>query len=181
MSGRASAMKRSVIGFCVAFGNMFLAHGLFFVFYVIVQFFMDIDMDIEQIPIMILLYALQLALNIVLHFTVLKKQFQPVKEREPLFYFLLTVTAGVVWTGAYFIFNALFEYDIIDSRLFGNSYLEMMLGFQPLLMMFTIAFSVIYYTRFRKRVGELFYFYTFSIMLIGTVPMPVLLFLPPFD
>lgn len=169
----ASTVKRSVIGFCVAFGNMFLAHGLFFVFYGIVQYFENID----QIPIMILLYTLQLILNIVLHFTVLKKQFQPVKEREPLFYFLLTVTAGAVWTGAFLIFKALVWNDIIEVNLWEN-YPETLLGFLPLILLFTIPLSVIYYTLFRKRVGELFYFYTLGIMLIGTVPIVFILTFP---
>lgn len=168
-----SAVKRSVIGFCVAFGNMFLAHGLFFVFSVIVHFFWNI----EQIPIIILLYALQLVLNIVLHFAILKKRFEPVKERNPLFYFLLTVTAGAVWTGAFFIFKALVWNDIIEVNLWDN-YPETLLGFLPLILMFTIPLSVIYYTLFKKRVGELYYFYTLSIMLIATMPIVFILTFP---
>lgn len=166
----SSTVKRAAIGYCVAFGNMFFAHGLFFV---LAYLFNDGSS--------LLFYVLQLVLNIVLHFTVLKKQFQPVKESKPLYYFLLTVTAVAVWTGAYFIFYALLEYDIIDNQLFWNSYPEAMLGFLPLLLIFTIVFSVIYYTLFRKRVGELFYFYTLGIMLAGTVPMSFILLLYPFD
>ncbi len=173
MSDMASTVKRSVIGFCVAFGNMFLAHGLFFVFGVLCDFFRNI----EQIPIEILLYALQLALNIALHFAVLKKQFQPVKERRPLFYILLAAAAGVVWTGAFFIFMTLVLFDIIEVNLWEN-YTETLLGFLPLILLFTIPLSVIYYAIFRKRVGELYYFYTLSIMLVATVPMVFVLTFP---
>lgn len=175
MSGMSSAVKRAVIGYCVAFGNMFLAHGLFLLFIYLIKG--------SSNPEFFGLYALQLAANIVLHFTVLKKQFQPVKERKPLFYFLLAAIAGAVWTGAYFIFNALLENNIIELYIIGDdsNYPEVLLGFLPMLLMITIVFSVIYYTLFRKRVGELFYFYTLGIMLVGTVPMSVLLLLYPFD
>ena len=166
----SSAVKRAVIGYCVAFGNMFFAHGLFFV---LVYLFND--------GASLLFYVLQLILNIVLHFAVLKKRFEPVKERNPWLYFLLAVTAGAVWTGAYFIFIALVSNDIIDNQLFWNSYPEAMLGFLPLILMFTIVFSVIYYTLFRKHVGELFYFYTFSISLVATIPLALIVTLYPFD
>lgn len=168
----SSTVKRAAIGYCVAFGNMFFAHGLFFV---LAYLFNDGSS--------LLFYVLQLVLNIVLHFTVLKKQFQPVKESKPLYYFLLTVTAVAVWTGAYFIFNALLENNIIELYIIGDdsNYPEVLLGFLPMLLIFTIVFSVIYYTLFRKRVGELFYFYTLGIMLAGTVPMSLILLLYPFD
>ena len=169
-----STVKRSVIGFCVAFGNMFLAHGLFFVLIAIV-FLTEIE-ELQMLS-LILLYALQLALNIVLHFTVLKKKFQPVKEREPLFYFLFTLTASAVWTGAFFIYKALVWNDIIDISLWEN-YPETLLSLLPLLLIFTIVFSVIYYALFRKRVGELYHFYALSIMLIGTVPIVFILTFP---
>lgn len=158
-----SAVKRFVIGFCVAFGNMFLAHGLFFIF---------INLIKGADPEFYMLYALQLAVNIVLYFAVLKKQFEPIKERKPLFYFILAAIAGAVWTGAYLIFHALVESNIIELNM-GNdaNYPDVLLGFLPLLLMFTIVFSVIYYTLFRKRVGELFYFYTLSISLVATIPI----------
>ena len=105
----SSAVKRAVIGYCVAFGNMFFAHGLFFV---LAYLFND--------GASFLFYVLQLILNIVLHFAVLKKRFEPVKERNPLFYFLLAVTAGAVWTGAFFIFTRLALDDIIDVSLWEN-------------------------------------------------------------
>ena len=170
----STAVKRAVIGYCVAFGNMFLAHGLFFVLIAI-----DVLINIEELQMLTLalLYALQLALNIVLHFTVLKKKFQPVKEREPLFYFLFTLTAGAVWTGAFFIYKELVWNDIIEVSLWDN-YPETLLGLLPLIAMFTIVFSVIFYTLFRKRVGELYHFYTLSIMLIGTVPIFFVLTFP---
>jgi len=179
-SGMAGTMKRSVIGFCLAFGNMFLAHGIDFALTALFDFLSNFGNIVQmQIPTVILLYALQLALNIVLHFAVLKKQFQPVKERKPLFYFLLTVTVGAVWTGSFFIFKALVLNDIIEVNLWEN-YPETLLGFLPLILMFTIPLSVIYYALFRKRVGELFYFYTLSISLIATMPI-VLVLTFPFD
>lgn len=162
----ASAVKRSVIGFCVAFGNMFLAHGLFFV---LAYLFNDV-LDL-------LFYVLQLILNIVLYFTVLKKQFEPVKERKLLFYFLLAAIAGAVWTGAYFIFMTLAENDIIKVNLWEN-YPETLLGFLPLILLFIIPLSVIYYAVFRKRVGELYYFYTPSILLVSTMPIVLVLTFP---
>lgn len=166
MSAMASAVKRSVIGFCVAFGNMFLAHGLFFV---LAYLFNDV-LDL-------LFYVLQLILNIVLYFTVLKKQFEPVKERKLLFYFLLAAIAGAVWTGAYFIFMTLAENDIIKVNLWEN-YPETLLGFLPLILLFIIPLSVIYYAVFRKRVGELYYFYTPSILLVSTMPIVLVLTFP---
>lgn len=168
MSGMASAVKRAVIGFCVAFGNMFFAHGLFFV---LAYLFND--------GFSLLFYVLQLVLNIVLYFAVLKKQFQPVKERNPLFYFLLAATAGAVWTGAFFIFKALVWNDIIEVNLWEN-YPETLLGFLSLILLFIIPLSVIYYAIFRKRVGELYYFYTLGILLVATVPI-VLVLTFPFD
>lgn len=166
MSAMASAVKRSVIGFCVAFGNMFLAHGLFFVLAYLFNDALDL-----------LFYVLQLILNIVLYFTVLKKQFEPVKERKLLFYFLLAAIAGAVWTGAYFIFMTLAENDIIKVNLWEN-YLETLLGFLPLILLFIIPLSVIYYAVFRKRVGELYYFYTLSILLVSTMPIVLVLTFP---
>lgn len=168
MNGMASAVKRSVIGFCVAFGNMFLAHVAIFGFGSDIGFY--------------LLCVLQLAANIVLYFVVLKKQFEPVGERKPLFYFLLAATAGAVWTGAYFIFNALLEFDIIELDM-GNeaTYPGVLLGFLPLLLMFTIVFSVIYYTVFRKRVGELYFFNTLGISLTATIPIAFLILMYPYD
>lgn len=158
-----STVKRAVIGFCVAFGNMFLAHGLFLVFIYLIK---------GQDPEFYMLYSLQLAANIVLYFTVLKKQFEPVKERKPLFYFLLAVIAGAVWTGEYFIFMKLLELHFFELNMGDDAnYPEVLFGFLPLLLMFTIVFSVIYYTLFRKRVGELFYFYTLSISLVATIPI----------
>ncbi|MCX4356220.1 MAG: hypothetical protein OSJ43_08350 [Oscillospiraceae bacterium] len=162
-----SAVKRSVIGFCVAFGNMFLAHELFFL---LTHLFND--------ALSLLFYVLQLILNIVLYFAVLKKRFEPVKERNPLFYFLLAVTAGAVWTGAFFIFITLARFDIIELNVREANYPEMLLGFLPMFLIFTIAFSVIYYTFFRKHVGELFHFYTISILLIITIPLVMFLVIP---
>lgn len=178
----ASAVKRSVIGFCVAFGNMFLAHGIVFGLTVLFDFLSNFGNTVRmQIPV-ILLYALQLALNIVLYFAVLKKQFEPVKERKPLFYFLLAVTAGAVWTGAYFIFHALLEFNIIEFDLANEAaYTGVLLGFLPMFLIFTVAFSVIYYTLFRKRVGELYYFYTLGISLAATIPAAVLILMYPYD
>lgn len=164
----SSAVKRAVIGYCVAFGNMFFAHGLFFV---LAYLFND--------GFSMLFYVLQLILNIVLHFAVLKKRFEPVKERNPWLFFLLAVTAGAVWMGALLIFARLFVNDIINVNLWEN-YPETLLGLLPLLLIFTIALSVIYYTLFRKRVGEMYYFYTLSIMLTVTFPI-VLLLTFPFD
>lgn len=164
----SSAVKRAVIGYCVAFGNMFFAHGLFFA---LAYLFND--------GFSMLFYVLQLILNIVLHFAVLKKRFEPVKERNPWLYFLLAVTAGAVWMGALLIFARLFVNDIINVNLWEN-YPETLLGLLPLLLIFTIALSVIYYTLFRKRVGEMYYFYTLSIMLTVTFPI-VLLLTFPFD
>lgn len=162
-------VKRSVIGFCVALGNMFFAHGLFFV---LAYLFNDGSS--------LLFYVLQLVLNVVLHFTVLKKRFKPVKERNPWLYFLLAVTAGAVWTGAYFIFIKLVEFRIIEVNLLEN-YPETLLGFLPLIIMFTIPLTVLYYALFRKRVGELYYFYTLSISLTATIPLAVIVTLYPFD
>ena len=162
----SSAVKRAVIGYCVAFGNMFFAHGLFFV---LAFLFNDGHSFV--------FYVLQLILNIVLHFAVLKKRFEPVKERNPLLYFLLAVTAGAVWAGAFFIFTRLVLNDIIEVNLWEN-YPETLLGLLPLLLIFTIVFSVIYYTLFRKRVGELYYFYTLSIMLTLTFPIVLILTFP---
>lgn len=147
---------------------MFFAHGLFFV---LAYLFND--------GFSLLFYVLQLILNIVLHFAVLKKRFEPVKERNPLFYLLLAVTAGAVWTGAFFIFKALVWNDIIEVNLWEN-YPETLFGFLPLILLFTISLSVIYYAIFRKRVGELYYFYTFGIMLAATMPI-VLVLTFPFD
>lgn len=163
----ASAVKRSVIGFCIAFGNMFLAHGAIFGFGSDIGFY--------------LLCVLQLAANIVLYFVVLKKQFEFVGERKPLFYFLLAATAGAVWTGAYFIFNKLLEFDIIELDLAEADYTGVLLGFLPLLLMFTIVFSVIYYTVFRKRVGELYFFNTLGISLTATIPIAFLILMYPYD
>jgi len=167
----AEVVKRSVIGYCVAFGNMFFAHGLFFV---LAYLFNDGSS--------FLFYVLQLILNIVLHFAVLKKRFEPVKERNPWLYFLLAAIACAIWTVAYFIFNALLRSDIIEINL-GNeaNYPETLLGFLPLILMFVIPVSVIYYVFFRKRVGELYYFYMLSILLVATVPLVVIITLYPFD
>lgn len=178
MSGMASAVKRPVIGFCVAFGIMFLAHGIVFGLTVLFDFLSNFGNTVRmQIPV-ILLYALQLALNIVLYFAVLKKRFEPVKDRKPLFYFLLAAIAGAVWTGAYFIFMTLAWFDIIELNVREANYPEMLLGFLPMFLIFTIAFSVIYYTLFRKRVGELFYFYMLGILLIITIPLVLFLVIP---
>ncbi len=71
-----STVKRAVIGYCIAFGNMFLVHGLFFVSLALIFFHPS-----EEIPVVILVYALQLAANIALYFTVLKKQFKPPEKK----------------------------------------------------------------------------------------------------
>ncbi len=166
-----SKVKRAVIGYCIAFGNMFLAHGLFFVSLALIIFFHPS----EEIPVVILVYALQLAANIALYFTVLKKMFKPPEKKTPPLYFLLAITAAAVWVIAFNIFLLL--YDVIGVDIM-NSYPEALLGFLPLFLIFTVLFSVIYYTLFRKRVGELFCFYTVGIMLAVTIPAVLVLLVP---
>ncbi len=81
----------------------------------------------------------------------------------------------MVWVIAVNIFLLL--YYIIDVNI-NNSYHETLLRFLPLFLIFTILFSVIYYTLFRKRVGELFFFYTLSIVLVVAIPAGIIMLSP---
>lgn len=160
-------LKHLSIDYATIIGNMFLSHGLFGLFIVVVNLFrsIGINFDIVEHLTLFTLYALQMLMNILLYKTLLKKVYSPPEQKNLLLYSILPIVVAVIWILVFKILLAV-EYEFNFETYFG-----MLVSLLPLFLLTLISVSIVYYSFFKKYVGEVYYTYILSVMCVATVPI----------
>lgn len=160
-------LKHLPINFVVVIGNMFLSHGLFWLFHVAVELLPNdgISFDIAEYLTLFILYALQILINILLYKTLLKKIYSPPEQKSLPLYLLLPVIAAVILI---FVFKLLLA---IGFEFYFETYLGMLFSLLPLFLPVLFLVSIVYHLFLKKYVGEIYYTYILSVLCISTVPI----------
>ena len=137
-----TSFKNILINIGIIVGNIFLSHGLFFVsiyFINIWDRFENPPMNYQQI-VLAAFGAVQIAVNIILYKTLLKRHFNPPDQRKTGFYFLLPVIGLVLWNGSMIlkaeIGGGLNSYD--------PTYAEVLIFFLPVFLLTLIPLAIVY-------------------------------------
>ncbi len=166
--------KHILINFGIVVGNIFLSHGLFFVMMYLIDVwdrFENPPMNYQQI-ILAALCAVQIAVNIILYKTLLKRHFDPLDQRKTGFYFLLPVIGLVLWNGSMFLVEEIG--DGLDSD---PTYADVLIFFLPAFLLTLIPLAVVYPLFFRKYVSEAYCTYMLSVLGVAIIPVTVIIIL----
>lgn len=151
-----------LIDFAIVIGNIFLSHGLWFVCIQLIGF-------PEQL-ILIVLCAVQIAINVVLYKTLLKRFFKPADNKKPALYYVLPVIGCALGIGSFQLFFYKL-WDLLDLLPENDSYLEYLKCYLPLTLLALILLAVIYRLFFHKYVGEGYCVYLLSIFGVAIAPV----------
>ncbi len=160
-------LKNFPINFAVIIGNVFLSHGLFWLFLVAVELFPNdgISFDIAEYLTLFILYALQILINILLYKTLLKKFYSSPEQKSLPLYLLLPIIAATIWILVFKLLLAMgYEFDF-------GTYFELLVSFLPLLLLTLILVSIVYYLFFKNHVGEAYCTYILSVLCVITIPI----------
>lgn len=161
-----------LIDFAIVIGNIFLSHGLFFLFYQTVEIvgkFLS-SFDYYQQLLLIIFCAVQIAINIVLYKTLLKRFFKPADNKKPALYYVLPVIGSALGIGSFQLFFYKL-WDVLDLLPENDSYLDYLKCYLPLTLLALILLAVIYRLFFHKYVGEGYCVYLLSIFGVSIAPV----------
>lgn len=156
-------LKHLTIDLVIVFGNTFLSYGLLFLWYIVVVL---LQYEMQHLT-LLLMCALQIAINILLYKTLLKKFYGPAEQKKPAFYLLLPILTAAVWVGVFKLLEAVgygFELDI-------DYYLWALISFMPLNLFTLLPPAIAYCLYFRKRVGEAYFVYMLSVFGVAIFPV----------
>ncbi len=160
-------LKYLLIDFAAAIGNMLLSHGVIWLGNNMIMFLQGIvknSIGMEHLTIL-LMFALQISINILLYKTLLKKIYSPPEQKNPLLYLLLPIIAIAIWICVFKLLLA------IGYEFYFETYLGMLLSLLPLFLLVLFLVSIVYNLFLKKYVGEAYYVYILSILCIITVPI----------
>lgn len=164
-------LKHLLIDFTIVFGNIFLSHGMIWLGNNVIDFLHGIAMDpikMDHLTIL-LMFALQISINILLYKTLLKKFFCSPNKKKPVFYLLLPITPYVIWT-------VVFQVSFLAGYMFSiETYLQLLISFMPLIPITLIPLVIAYCLCLYKYVGEAYYIYTLSFFGVTVIPITILL------
>ncbi len=167
--------KHILINVGIVVGNIFLSHGLYFVDYYLIGVwdrFENRPMNYQQI-ILAALCAVQIAVNIILYKTLLKRHFAHPDQRKTGFYFLLPVIGLVLWNGSMFLAAEIWD----GLNTYDPTYAEVLIFFLPVFLLTLIPLAVVYRLFFRKYVGEVYCTYMLSVLGVAIIPITFIIVL----
>ncbi len=167
--------KHILINSGIVVGNIFLSHGLFFVsiyFINIWDRFENQPMNYQQI-VFAALDAVQIAVNIILYKTVLKRHFNPPDQRKTGFYFLLPVIGIALWNGSMFLAAEIWD----GLNTYDPTYADVLIFFLPVFLLTLIPLAVVYRLFFLKYVGEAYCTYMLSVLGVAIIPITFIIVL----
>lgn len=158
-------LKHLLIDFAIVFGNIFLSHGAIWLGYNVIIF---LQIKMEHLMIL-LMFALQISINILLYKTLFKKFFSFAEQKKLVFYLLLPITPYVIWAVVFRVsFLAGYTFSI-------ETYLQLLISFMPLIPITLIPLVIAYCLCLYKYVGEAYYVYTLSFFGVTVIPITILL------
>lgn len=161
-------IKRLLIKFGIVIGNIFLSYGLFFVWMglcYLCRGLGDIFRGYQQF-LLIVVCAVQIAVNVILYKKLLKRHFKPVEKRKTALYFLMPVIGCAFWIGSFALST------LLDLELWEDSpYIGYLIFFLPTLLLALIPLAVVYRIFFRKNVSEANCTYLLSVLGIAIIPV----------
>lgn len=163
-------LKHLLIDSAVVIGNIFLSHGLFFACFLLIVAFGRLENPFEyyQQLLLIAFCAVQIAVNIVLYKTMLKRHFKPAERKITALYFLLPVIGCALWIASFHLWDAM---DLSCSL---EAYWETLTVFLPLILLTLIPLAVIYRLFFHKYIGEAYCVYLLSIFGVAIMPITII-------
>lgn len=164
-----SAFKHLFIDSAIVIGNIFLSHGLWFVYLQLINVCGRIENPFEyyQQLLLIAFCAVQIAVNIVLYKTMLKRHFKPAERKITALYFLLPVIGCALWISSFILYIEMGFASYLES------YLEILVFFLPVILFTLITLAVIYRLFFRKYIGEAYCVYLLSTLGIVIIPITI--------
>lgn len=162
-------LKHLLIDSAVVIGNIFLSHGLFFACFLLIVAFGRLENPFEyyQQLLLIAFCAVQIAVNIVLYKTMLKRHFKPAERKITALYFLLPVIGCALWISSFILYIEMGFASYLES------YLEILVFFLPVILFTLITLAVIYRLFFRKYIGEAYCVYLLSTLGIAIIPITI--------
>ncbi|MDE7193766.1 MAG: hypothetical protein K2O14_07320 [Oscillospiraceae bacterium] len=103
-----------------------------------------------QVVTLVWVCALQIAINVLLYKTLLKKFFEPAERKNPFLYLALPIAVVVLWVGMFRLLDAV-DYDF-DCNL--DPYFGTLISFLPLVLLTLLPPLAVYRLGLKKRVGE---------------------------
>lgn len=164
-----SAFKHLFIDSAIVIGNIFLSHGLWFVYLQLINVCGRIENPFEyyQQLLLIAFCAVQIAVNIVLYKTLLKRHFKPAERKITTLYFLLIVIGCALWIGSFVLYVELGFSSYLET------YSEILIFFLPLILLTLIPLAVVYRLFFHKYTGEAYCVYLLSIFGVAIMPITI--------
>lgn len=164
------AFKHLLIDSAVVIGNIFLSHGLLFLCVLLINAcgsFEEYLFEYYQQLLLIAFCAVQIAVNIVLYKTLLKRHFKPAERKITTLYFLLIVIGCALWIGSFVLYVELGFSSYLET------YSEILIFFLPVFLLTLIPLAVIYRLFFRKYIGEAYCVYLLSTLGIVIIPITI--------
>ncbi len=165
-----SAFKHLLIDSAVVIGNIFLSHGLLFLCVLLINAcgsFEEYLFEHYQQLLLIAFCAVQIAVNIVLYKTLLKRHFMPAERKITALYFLLPVIGCALWIASFHLWDAM------DFSCSLEAYWETLTVFLPLILLTLIPLAVVYRLFFHKYIGEAYCVYLLSIFGVAIMPITI--------
>ena len=164
-------LKQLLLDFAIVFGNIFLSHGMIWLGNNVIMFLQRVvrnPIGMEWLT-FLLMFALQISINILLYKTLLKKFFSSAEQKKPVLYWLLPITPYVIWAVAFrSSYSAGYTFSI-------ETYLQILISFMPLILITLIPLVIAYCLCLYKYVGEAYYVYMLSFFGITVIPITILL------
>lgn len=160
-------LKHLTIDLIIVFGNTFLSYGLLFLWYIVVVL---LQYEMQHLT-LLLMCALQIAINILLYKTLLKKFYEPAEQKNPVLYLLLPIVTAALGVGMFRLLDAVgYEFDLNIYY-----YLRALINYLPVVLLTLLPPLIAYRLCFKKRVGEAYSVYTLSIFGVAMFPITILL------
>lgn len=169
-----NVLKHLSVDLAVVLGNTFLSYFMIWFWYILIILLQKINMGFDTMQHITLLFvcALQIAINILLYKTLLKKFFEPAERRNLFLYLALPIAVAVLWVGMFRLLDAV-DYDF-DCNL--DPYLGTLISFLPLVLLTLLLPLVVYRLGLKKRVGEAYCVYVLSVFGVLITPLTFLYF-----
>ncbi|MDE6030285.1 MAG: hypothetical protein K2G32_01525 [Oscillospiraceae bacterium] len=160
-------LKHLTIDLVIVFGNTFLSYGLLFLWYIVVVL---LQYEMQHLT-LLLMCALQIAINILLYKTLLKKFYEPAEHKNPVLYLLLPIVTAAVGVGAFKLLDIVgYEFDLnIDY------YLRALINYLPVVLLTLLPPLIAYRLCFKKSVGEAYCVNMLSVFGVAMFPITILL------
>lgn len=165
-----TALKHLSVDLAVVLGNTLLSYIMIPLWYILVVFFQNIGShEVMQVVTLVWVCALQIAINILLYKTLLKKFFEPAERQNPFLYMLLPIAVAALWE----LMLCLLPAVGYDNDLNIDFYPNAIIGFLPYVLLALPPPLIVCRLGLKKRVGEAYCVYVLSFFGVLMFPTTV--------